>query len=105
MDWQLHEQEPTSDPDFTDAPVTKFARPVRFSDGGAASDHDVAVYKQFPFTAASRRCTVLARRRFGAGLDVYVKVSNRSGCRYQGARGGRVEWGGGGGGGRDVGPG
>ena len=76
VDWELHEQEPTPDPDFSDAPVTKFVRPVAVGDGGAPSDHDVAVYKQFPFSAASRRCTVLARRRFGAGLDVYIKVSD-----------------------------
>ena len=93
VDWELHEQEPTPDPDFSDAPVTKFVRPVVVGDGGVPSDHDVAVYKQFPFSAASRRCTVLARRRFGAGLDAYIKVSDYCHCgvvRGQGSGQGNV---------------
>ncbi|XP_037081627.1 LOW QUALITY PROTEIN: probable cation-transporting ATPase 13A3 [Pollicipes pollicipes] len=73
VNWELHEQEPAPDVDFP-APVATYVRPRLVTQGaGAPADHDVAVYKQFPFTAAGRRATVLARRRFGSGLDVYVK--------------------------------
>lgn len=76
VNWELHEQLPADSADFPD-PVTTFVRPrcVVGAGGATAADLDVAVYKQFPFTSASRRAAVLARRRRGPGLDVYIKVN------------------------------